>query len=144
MKCARNADPSPSKTIILTMPKNRPSFAIRAKIWIEDDTGKVVFGRGRYRILDAIDRLGSLQSAAKELKMSYRAVWCRIKASEERIGAPLVERVGNGSKLTPYAENLMKQYKRLRRILLGECDDVFADLMADLLNQDEASRKRNP
>lgn len=117
------------------MPETKHTFSIRSKIWIEDDTGNVVFGMGRYRILSAIQRLGSLQAASKELKMSYRAVWCRIKASEERIGAPLVERVGNGSRLTPYAENLMKQYKRLRVILLDESDEVFKDLMVDVLDQ---------
>lgn len=117
------------------MSKSKHTFSIRSKIWIEDDTGNVVFGMGRYRILSAIQRLGSLQAASKELKMSYRAVWCRIKASEERIGAVLVERVGNGSRLTPYAENLMKQYKRLRVILLDESDEVFEDLMADALDQ---------
>jgi molybdate transport system regulatory protein len=119
------------------MPKAKPSFSIRSKIWIEDDTGKVVFGLGRYRILNAIQRLGSLQAASKELKMSYRAVWCRIKASEERIGMQLVERVGNGSHLTPYAENLMKQYKRLRILLLDESDEVFKELMENALDQDE-------
>lgn len=119
--------------------KNKPSFAIRSKIWIEDDAGHVVFGMGRYRILNAIQRLGSLQAASKELKMSYRAVWCRIKASEERIGVALVEREGNGSRLTPYAEKLMKQYKRLRTILHGESDDVFEDLMASALDEAESN-----
>ena len=47
---------------------------LRSKLWIEDGEGKVVFGLGRYRILDAIERLGSLQAAAKDLRMSYRAV----------------------------------------------------------------------
>jgi molybdate transport system regulatory protein len=124
------------------MPRRKHTFSIRSKIWIEDDTGNVVFGMGRYRILSAIQRLGSLQAASKELKMSYRAVWCRIKASEERIGATLVERVGNGSCLTPYAENLMKQYKRLRTILLDESDEVFEDLMADALDQGDSWKPR--
>ena len=125
------------------MSKSKHTFSIRSKIWIEDDTGNVVFGMGRYRILSAIQRLGSLQAASKELKMSYRAVWCRIKASEERIGTALVERVGNGSRLTPYAENLMKQYKRLRVILLDESDEVFEDLMADVLDQGEKWKPKN-
>lgn len=123
-------------------PKSKPSFAIRSKIWIEDDTGHVVFGMGRYRILNSIQRLGSLQAASKELKMSYRAVWCRIKASEERIGVSLVERMGNGSQLTPYAKNLMKQYKRLRTILIGESDEVFEDLMVGAFDENETLKKQ--
>ncbi|MEE4112227.1 MAG: ModE family transcriptional regulator, partial [Desulfobacteraceae bacterium] len=61
------------------MPAETIDYHIRSKLWIEDAQGNVVFGLGRYRILDAIDRLGSLQAAAKDLRMSYRAVWCRIK-----------------------------------------------------------------
>ena len=86
--------------------------------------------------------IGSLQAASNELKMSYRAVWCRIKASEERIGVSLVERVGNGSRLTPYAENLMNQYKRLRTILIGESDEVFEDLMVAAFDEREAKQKK--
>jgi len=114
-------------------PSGPVDFVIRSKLWIEDKNGKVVFGLGRYRILDAIRRLGSLQAAAAELKMSYRAVWMRIRASEIRMGRQLVVREGRGSRLTPYAENLMKQFKRLQMIVLSESDEVYENLMADHL-----------
>jgi molybdate transport system regulatory protein len=96
---------------------NAPPYLIRTKVWIQKPDGKVVFGLGRYRILQAIQSTGSLQAAAKELKMNYRAVWMRIRASEKRIGRELVVRDGKGSRLTPFAENLMKRYKRLLAIL---------------------------
>ncbi len=104
-------------------------FHVRSKIWIEDQEGGVVFGLGRYRILDAIDRLGSMQAAAKQLKMSYRAVWCRLNASGERLGHKLVERKGKGSQLTDYAKTLMKQYKRLHTLVEAESDEVFESLI---------------
>jgi molybdate transport system regulatory protein len=112
---------------------NAPPYLIRTKVWIQDPDGKVVFGLGRYRILKAVQDTGSLQAAAKELKMSYRAVWMRIRASERRIGRELVVRDGKGSRLTPFAENLMKQYKRLLSILEKESDEVYQDLMSDKL-----------
>lgn len=115
------------------MSTDNPRFTIRSKIWIADDHGKVVFGLGRYRILNAIDRSGSLQAAARELKMSYRAVWCRIKASEERIGRPLVERKGKGSGLTEFAEDLMKQFRRLHAVVEKESDEMYAVLMDETL-----------
>ena len=105
-------------------------YSVRSKIWIVDSDENVVFGLGRFRILDAIERLGSLQAAAKELKMSYRAVWGRIKASEERIGKPLVVREGRGSRLTVHAERIMKQFKRLQAVVEKESDDVFDSLMS--------------
>jgi len=65
--------------------------------------------------------------------MSYRALWMRIRASEKRIGRELVVRCGKGSRLTPFAENLMKQYKRLLAILEKESDEVYQHLMSDKL-----------
>ncbi|MGB8333811.1 MAG: LysR family transcriptional regulator [Desulfobacterales bacterium] len=112
---------------------NAPPYLIRTKVWIQNPDGKVVFGLGRYRILKAVQDTGSLQAAAKELKMSYRAVWMRIRASERRIGRELVVRDGKGSRLTPLTENLMKQYKRLLSILEKESDEVYQDLMSDKL-----------
>lgn len=109
-------------------------FCIRSKIWVEDANGKVVFGIGRYRILEAVQRLGSLQAAAQELKMSYRAIWARISATEERLGKPLLIREPRGSRLTPLGETLLKQFQRLLRIVEAESDDVYNDLMAAYLD----------
>jgi len=108
-------------------------FVIRSKIWIEDTDGNVVFGLGRYRMLEAIDRHNSLLAAAKELKMSYRALWGRIKASEERLRKPLVVREGRGSKLTPFAQELMVRFRRLQLRIRQESDDIFASVVADTL-----------
>ena len=109
--------------------KNEHRFAVRSKIWIEDAEGNVAFGLGRYRILEAVARAGSLQGAAKELKMSYRAVWMRIRSSEKSIGRELVVRDGKGSRLTSFAQDLMKQFKRLQAIVEKESDEVYDGLM---------------
>jgi molybdate transport system regulatory protein len=114
-------------------------FVVRSKIWIEDADGDVVFGLGRYRILSAVERCGSLNAAAKELKMSYRAAWGRIKATEARIGRPLVVREGKGSRLTAHAQVLMKQFRRLHALVEAESDEVFAQLMeAPLMSSDDS------
>jgi len=112
---------------------NEETFLVKSKIWIEDTQGNVVFGRGRFVILDAIDRLGSLQAAAKDLRMSYRAVWCRVKASEERLGKALVVRDGRGSRLTSHAKKLMKQFKRLQAVVEKESDEVYDDLVSGFM-----------
>jgi len=108
-------------------------FSVRSKIWIEDANGKVIFGLGRYRILDAIGRLGSMQAAAKELHMSYRAVWMRVRSSEKRMGKGLIVRDGKGSRLTPFAENLMKQYRRMQSVVQTETDEVYESLITEYL-----------
>ena len=111
------------------------AFHMRSKMWIENEQGRVVFGLGRYRILDAIQRLGSLNAAAQEMKMSYRAIWGRITATEERLGKPLLIRGSRGSSLTPLAESLLKQFRRMRTIVESEADEVFEDLMAAYLDK---------
>jgi molybdate transport system regulatory protein len=109
-------------------------FHIRSKIWVEDANGNVVFGLGRYRILEAVQRLGSLQAAAQELKMSYRAIWARISATEARLGKPLLIRDPHGSRLTPLGETLLKQFHRLLKVVESESDTVYDDLMAAYLD----------
>ena len=93
----------------------------------EDGQGKVVFGLGRYP--------GSLNAASQELKMSYRAIWGLITATEERIEKPLLIRGSRGSSLTPLAESLLKRFRRMRTIVEAEADEVFEDLMAAYLDE---------
>lgn len=116
------------------MPFMESPFRIRSKIWVEDAEGKVVFGMGRYRILEAVQRLGSLQAAAQELKMSYRAIWGRISATERRLGKPLLIREPQGSRLTPLGKTLLRQFQRLQRKVETESNEVYSDLMAAYLD----------
>jgi molybdate transport system regulatory protein len=118
----------------MPMAGGQSPFRIKSKIWVEDVNGKVVFGLGRYRILEAVRRLGSLQAAALELKMSYRAIWARVRATEERLGKPLLIRMPQGSRLTPLGESLLKQFQRLLEIVKTESDAVYKDLMAAYLD----------
>ena len=89
---------------------------IKHKIWLENN-GRVIFGPGRDDLLKAIDEYHSLNAAAKKLKMSYRAAWGRIKASEERLGMKLVEMdsVKHGMHLTDEAKELMNWLDQLER-----------------------------
>jgi len=106
---------------------------VKSKFWLEDDSGKVVFGEGRRRMLELIGRLGSMQSAAKALNMSYRGVWARIKATEDRLGYKLIETsVGRGkdrgSRLTPQAEKLLENYNLMNEKGLTYSDQLFESI----------------
>ena len=111
------------------MKEKKGTFAVRSKIWLEDSSGKVAFGLGRFKILEAVDRLGSMNLAAAELSMSYRAVWCRIRESEDRIGRKLVVTKGKGSVLTPFARDLMNKFTALNETLKEDADSMFGDLL---------------
>ena len=91
---------------------------IQYKIWLEKD-GKVIFGKGREEMFRAILEYKSLLAAAKELKMSYRAAWGRLRVSEERLGIKLLESAGGGKclRLTPEAKELLDQYEQFEKDL---------------------------
>ena len=127
------------------MSKGTKPLFIRSKIWIEDDSGKVVFGLGRFKIFEAIQRSGSIQAASKELKMSYRAVWGRIKATEERLGKQMLIRnvggsTGGGSRLTPFAQMLVEQFQQLHKNILTQSDDLFEKAFTLPIKKNKSSK----
>jgi molybdate transport system regulatory protein len=106
---------------------------IKYKIWIEKD-GRVVFGKGRDAILTSIQDTRSLNAAAKKLKMSYRAAWGRLKASEERTGMKLVEvdSTERGMHLTPQAKAIIERFEKLEgdvKLLLAKASLDFQKLI---------------
>lgn len=92
---------------------------VRSKIWLEVQ-GEPVFGSGREALLMAIDRLGSINRAAKDINISYRKALSYIQTMEERLGTKLVERKaggsnGGGATLTKEAIIILKKYGQLER-----------------------------
>ncbi len=87
---------------------------IKHKLWLEKNN-RVIFGPGRFELLEAIEECQSLSAAAKKLKMSYRAAWGRLRASEDRLGMPLVELTDNrqGMRLTEEAKKLKNVFVEL-------------------------------
>lgn len=132
--------------------EKRYQFFTRSKIWLEDAHGNVVFGLGRYRILKLIKEFGSLNAAAKELKMGYRAIWARIHATEERLGQRLLVKKaggpsGGGSQLTPLAEDLLERFDKIRASIERKTDLLFEEDFGSRLpinpRKHTASRKKN-
>ncbi len=105
---------------------------IKSKLWIEVD-GEPVFGRGRRFLLQAIDKYGSINRAAKEINISYRKAWSYIKSMEERLGIKLVERKtggrnGGGARLTEEAREFLKRYEALEEGIRELVDRRFRRL----------------
>jgi molybdate transport system regulatory protein len=104
---------------------------VRSKIWIENDEGKLVIGTGRLRILKAIQEVGSMNKAAQLLNQPFRAVWGKIRATEERCGFTLVERTAGGSALTERGRQLLDSYIQLREGCESYADARFHELFED-------------
>lgn len=111
------------------------NLQVKSKFWIEDEKGRPIFGSGRQAILEKIDELGSISAAAADLKMSYRAVWGKIRTTEQRMGTRLVETRpgggrGRGTVLTPAAKKLIETFRRLNEQGNRQADRLFEKLFS--------------
>ncbi len=105
---------------------------IKSKLWIEVE-GRPVFGRGRRFLLEAIEKYGSINQAAKEINISYRRAWGYINAMEERLGFKLVERQtggknGGGAVLTNDARDFLHKYEALEEGIRELVDNKFKNI----------------
>ncbi len=121
--------------------KNNGSFSVRLKVWIENEEGELVIGMGRVAMLEAIKRSGSINQAAKELNMSYRALWGRLKSMEKRLGKKLLVKSpggakGGGTVLTPLAETLIERFRELNDRMESEARETFAKFSRDYMESD--------
>lgn len=90
-------------------------WALRVQLWLENDA-KEGFGSGRVRLFKLIHELGSLNKAAKQLGMSYRGAWGKVKKAEQLWGTELVAAEGakrDGYRLTPAGHALVSAYETL-------------------------------
>ena len=87
---------------------------VHLQLWLEDENGEG-FGRGRVELLKLVEELGSLSKAAKQLGMSYRGAWGKLKKAEHIVGAALVEASGTkreGYVLTPEGKELVRRFQQ--------------------------------
>jgi len=106
---------------------------LRIKLWIECDTGDSIFGEGQMCILETIQEKGSINAAAKALKMGYRSMWGRLRKMEKRLGNPLLERhkggaEGGHSDLTPEALEMIEKFRRLRLEITEASESIFKQI----------------
>jgi molybdate transport system regulatory protein len=87
------------------------------RFWLTKD-GESFLGSGRIELLKRIETTGSMNAAAKEMKMSYKAAWERVNSMNDLADKPLIEKKtggkgGGGTKLTPYAYEMIETYEKL-------------------------------
>jgi molybdate transport system regulatory protein len=105
---------------------------VRSKVWLEDK-GRPVLGPGRVELLQCIGEEGSISQAARILKLTYRKAWGQIKAMEQQLGLPLVQKQtggagGGGARLTPEAREILFDYVRLAQGIGEEVDRRFREI----------------
>jgi len=93
---------------------------IDGRFWFTKE-GQSFLGSGRIELLQLIDTTGSINAAAKAMKMSYKAAWERINSMNALADHPLIDRTtggkgGGGTKLTPYARELIATFHRFNEL----------------------------
>jgi molybdate transport system regulatory protein len=91
----------------------------RFKLWLNTEEAEGVFGDGKWRLLSAIEKEGSLRAASDKLGISYRKAWGDLKKAEEALGVELVAKqrggsCGGGSGLTEAGKKWVRSYAKFR------------------------------
>jgi molybdate transport system regulatory protein len=88
----------------------------RVNIWFESG-GEVATSRWRVRLLEAIDREGSISAGARAVGVPYRVAWQKVHEMEERLGIRLLETrtggtKGGGARLTEAGRDHVARMRR--------------------------------
>ena len=93
---------------------------VRFHIVDRDHRTPLGIGPGKVALLEAIAQTGSITSAAKKLKMSYRRAWLLVDETNRCLVHPAVETASGGQKgggtvLSPEGLELVQRYRALER-----------------------------
>lgn len=105
-------------------------FQPGCKVWLE--RGSTDFGDGLYYLLSNVQKYGSISQAAREMSMSYRAAWGKIKRAERDWGFKLIATqvggdTGGGASLTEDGEKLVTSFGNFRSGMDKELQRIFRE-----------------
>ena len=100
---------------------------IRLTVMSEESKSNSQFGRGVAHLCLGVRERGSLNAAAKDMKMAYSKAWRIIKETEAALGMQLLDRDGaHGSTLTEEGDKLLDAYLEIDKKLQKVAVDEFA------------------
>ncbi len=103
------------------------TLRLKSRHWIVSESGKIIIGEGRKEILENIEKTGSINQTSKIMKMSYKAVWSKIKATEAAIEMRIVDtNRKQGSHLTKEGKKLLEDYIKMQKTCQKFDDKTFA------------------
>ncbi|ODS39043.1 MAG: hypothetical protein A7316_00795 [Candidatus Altiarchaeales archaeon WOR_SM1_86-2] len=116
---------------------------LKCRIGVAKTGGKrtIGVGDGRIKLLEAVDRMGSVNSASKEFGLSYPHAWRYIREVEEIFGKKLVNtkiggRGGGSTTLTGFAKELIEEYNRFRKPLNEVIEKQFQETFKKFLDKE--------
>ncbi len=93
---------------------------------------EVAFGPGKVELLAAIEKHGSIRSAAAEMGMSYMRAWNLIQTMNKSFKKPVVVltrggRDKGGAQLTPVGKSAIRLYESMKQKCLEVIDRDWAE-----------------
>ena len=102
---------------------------LKASQWIVDKDNNIIIGEGRAKILENIEKTGSMNQTAKMMKMSYKAVWSKIKTTEKHMNTCIVHTDRkDGSRLSQAGKDLLANYNLLKTQCMSADDKIFGGI----------------
>lgn len=103
-----------------------------SRLSLENDAGASLSDT-RIRLLEEIDRLGSISQASKAVPLSYKAAWDAIDILNNTAPEPLVVRStggrqGGGTRLTEYGRRMVAMYRALEMEYQATLDRVISNM----------------
>lgn len=103
--------------------------ALHPVITVRLYTDEKCFGPGVAMLLERVERLHSLRSAAIDMDMAYSKAWTILRNAERTLGVKLISsttggRHGGGAVLTPEGEQMLAAYTAFSQEV-RECGEVL-------------------
>lgn len=117
------------------MTRDRPPEApSKGLLSLRIDLPQGRIGPGKIKLLEAIDREGSISAAGRALGMSYKRAWDLVDALNKLIGTPAVEASpggyrGGGATLTEAGRSLVADYRAIERAAQRAAEPRLSELL---------------
>jgi molybdate transport system regulatory protein len=94
-------------------------------------------GPGKIRLLEAIDKIGSITRAGRKMGMSYRRAWMLVDDMNRCFRDPVVEvrlggATGGGATLAPLGKKLVERYRAIEADALAATSKHLHEIEASL------------
>jgi len=118
---------------------------LKSSQWIVDLKNRIVMAEGRLALLEAIVETGSINQAAKLMKMSYKSAWSKIRTTEAHLKTKIVHSDrAQGTRLTAAGWELLQKYKQMKQQCMAGDDAIFDAIFHPGESLPESASKTDP
>ena len=120
----------------MAMSGNHGKLPLHSRMSLYLECDEVFFGPGIAQFLSLIDHTGSMQTACKQMHMSYSKGWKIMKTAERELGYPLLITQSGGaeggfSQLTPKTKDFLNRFLQMEQEMNSHASRLFEKYFGD-------------